>query len=117
MVLGSDDLDAKTAAEWGYLNRALPEGELDNYVDALAWRIASFPAQAIAMAKQSVNNAELPLQEGLAEEAFLFQQTLRTAGAQRNMKKFLEMGGQTREAEMRMGDLCRELGEATADEQ
>jgi len=41
----------------------------------------------------------------------LFQRLLRTDGAQRNMRKFLELGGQTREPELRMGELCAELGE------
>jgi enoyl-CoA hydratase/carnithine racemase len=105
IILGSDDLDAETAERWGYLNRALAADEIDDFVDSLAYRIASFPAEAIALAKQSVNNAELPLGEGLREEAFLFQQTLRTKGAQRNMRRFLEMGGQTREGEMKVGEL------------
>ena len=106
IILGSDDLNAETAERWGYLNRALPAGELDGFVDRLARRIASFPPEAIALAKQSVNNADdLPLGEGLREEAHLFQQTLRTEGAQRNMRRFLELGGQTREGELRVGEL------------
>ena len=46
----------------------------------------------------------------------LFQQTLRTEGAQRNMRKAMELGAQTREGELRMGALCREIGEATQSE-
>ena len=61
--------------------------------------------------KESVNQSDRPLMEGLAEEAYLFDQTLRTDGAKRNMRKFLEIGGQTREGELRMGDLAAELGE------
>lgn len=109
IVLASDDLDAETAAAWGYLNRALPAAEFDAHVDRLAYRIASFPAEAIALAKQSVNNAELPLAEGLREEAYLFQQTLRSPASQDRMRKFMAMGGQTREVEMRIGDACLEI--------
>lgn len=110
IVLGCDDLDAATAERWGYLNRALPAFELDRFVDSLAHRIAGFPAEAIALAKQSINNAmELPLRQGLVEEAYLFQQTLRTPSAQRRMKRFLEIGGQTRDGELRVGALCAEL--------
>jgi enoyl-CoA hydratase/carnithine racemase len=110
VVLGSDDLDAATAEKWGYLNRALPPGELDGFVLRLARRIASFPAEAIALAKQSVLNAEaLQLREGLFEEAYLFQQTLRVPEAQRRMRRFLELGGQTREGELRVADLCVEV--------
>jgi enoyl-CoA hydratase/carnithine racemase len=111
IILGSDDLDAVTAERWGYLNRALPASELDEFVDALAYRIASYPADAISLAKRSVNNAELPLTEGLAEEAYLFQKTLRSASAQKRMREFLVMGGQTRSVEMKMGEICLQLAE------
>jgi enoyl-CoA hydratase/carnithine racemase len=117
VCLGSDDLDAETAEQWGYLNRIFDTGSgLDLFVDGLARRIASFPAEAIALCKASINNAEMPLEAGLLEEAFLFQQTLRTDGAQRNMRKAMEMGLQTRGGELRMGELCQEFAKAANDE-
>jgi enoyl-CoA hydratase/carnithine racemase len=110
IILGSVEIDAETAERWGYLNRALPPGDLPAHVDALARRIAGFPAGAIALAKQSVLNAErLPLDEGLAEEAYLFQQTLRDPEAQAAMRRFLDLGGQTRDVELRVGDVVTEL--------
>jgi len=36
---------------------------------------------------------------------------LRTDEAKRNLQEFLALGGQTREAELHMGDLCARLGE------
>ena len=111
VILAGDDLDAETAERWGYLNRIFEAGEIGPFVDALARRIASFPPEAVRLAKQSVNNAELPINEGLSEEAYLFQRTLRTEGAQRNMRKFMEMGGQTRDVELRVGAAGGELGE------
>ena len=110
VILGGIDLDAATAERWGYLNRALPAGEIGPYVDALARRIASFPPEAVRLAKQAVCAADRPLEEGLAEESYLFQQSIRTAGARRNMARFLEIGGQTRDGELRAGDLNAELG-------
>ena len=110
IVLGGVDIDAATAATWGYLNRAMPAEELRPYVNELAHRIASFPPRAVALAKQAVNNAiDLPLREGLLEEQYLFQQLLRTEDAQPTMRRFLEIGGQTREGELRMGALAAEL--------
>jgi len=111
IVLGGDDLDAETAERWGYLNRIYSADQIDSKVGALARRIASFPAEAVRLAKQAVDGAEQPLADGLADEAYLFQRLLRTDGAQRNMKKFMEIGGQTREGEMRVGELGAELGE------
>lgn len=110
VILGCDDLDAETAERWGYLNRALPPDELRPFVDRLARRIASFPSHAIAAAKQSVLNAEPDFGPGLIEEGFLFQGTLREPSARRAMRRFLEVGGQTREGELRLGELCIELG-------
>lgn len=111
VILGGEDLDAETAERWGYLNRIFKADEIDGWVDALARRIASFPVEAVRLAKESVNAAEKPLAEGMLEEAYLFQRLLRTDGAQTNMQKFLDIGGQTREGEMRVGELNKELGE------
>ena len=110
IILAGDDLDAETAERWGYLNRIFAADEIGPYVDALARRIASFPMEAVRLAKQSVDSADKPIEEGLKDEAYLFQKTLRTDGAQANMKRFLEIGGQTREGELRVGELGAELG-------
>jgi enoyl-CoA hydratase/carnithine racemase len=112
IIMGGDDLDAETAERWGYLNRTFGPDEIGPFVDRLAKRIASFPVEAVRLAKESVNAADLPLSEGLPIEAYLFQRTLRTAGAQRNMKRFLEIGGQTRVGELRVGQLNAEVGKA-----
>lgn len=110
IVLGGDDLDAETAERWGYLNRIFAADAIDDWVMNLARRIASFPVEAVRLAKESVNAAEMPLGEGLVEEAYLFQRLLRTDGAQTNMRRFMKLGGQTREGEMRVGELNAELG-------
>jgi len=111
VILGGDDMDAETAERWGYLNRIFEANEIGPFVDKLAKRIASFPASAVRTAKESVNQADRPLVEGLMEEAYLFEQVLRSDGAQSNMRHFMEIGGQTREGELRMGELCAELGQ------
>ncbi len=117
IVLGSDDIDAETLDKWGYLNRIFDtQGELDGFVDNLARRIASFPREAVALCKASVLNAEMPFTEGLVEEAYMFQQTLRTDGAQKNMRKAMEMGLQTREGELRIGELCQAFADAANDD-
>jgi enoyl-CoA hydratase/carnithine racemase len=99
VILGCDDFDAETAERYGYVNRSLPPDELGPFVERLAFRIASFPAEAIALAKASVDAAELPTQAGLLEEAHYFNQTLTTSAAERRMRWFLASGGQTPEVE------------------
>ena len=110
IILAGDDLDAETAEQWGYLNRALYADQIGPFVISLARRIASFPPEAVRLAKASVDAADMPLKEGLLEEAYLFQQLMRTDDAQRNMKRFLEIGGQTREGELEVNELSRRLG-------
>ncbi|AAY35804.1 MULTISPECIES: enoyl-CoA hydratase/isomerase family protein [Pseudomonas] len=73
IVLGSDDFDAATAALYGWVNRALPDNELDAFVDNLARRIASFDKPALAEAKGLINRRTLPSAEDLmqTQEVFL----------------------------------------------
>ncbi|MDP6977985.1 MAG: enoyl-CoA hydratase/isomerase family protein [Myxococcota bacterium] len=111
VILGCDDLDAETAERWGYLNRALAPDELRPYVTRLARRIASFPPRAVADAKAATLRAEPSWDEGLIEEAYLFQGLLRTPEAQQRMRTFMERGGQTREVELRIADLCLEVAD------
>ena len=109
VVLGGGDLDAKTAERWGYLNRVFETDEVEDWVSNFAKRIAGFPMQAVRLAKAAVLNSDMPLEEGLKEEAFLFAQLLRTPDAKTQMKQFLELGGQTKEGELRVADLSAEL--------
>ena len=110
-MLGCDDFPADLAERYGYINRALPPDELGPFVETLAYRIASFPAEAIALAKAAVNRAELPTVEGLLEEAHYFNQSVATDVAQKRMRRFLELGGQTREVELDLSLLVEKLAE------
>src|SRR3979411_2464347 len=60
IILGANDFDGDTAERYGYVNRALPDAELDGFVDALARRIASFDGRAITAAKNLINQVSLP---------------------------------------------------------
>ena len=109
-ILGCVDIDAETAERWGFLNRAFEAHEIGPYVEMLAKRIASFPAPAVRLAKRAVDASALPLTEGLAEEAYLFQQLMREPSARDAMKKFLDQGGQTREGEIGVDELAGRIG-------
>jgi enoyl-CoA hydratase/carnithine racemase len=78
VIIGSDDFDAETAERYGWINRCLPDRELDGFVDGLARRIASFDAGAVAEAKRLINRMSLPRPEDLLES-----QTAFLAAAQR----------------------------------
>ena len=109
VVLGCDDIPAETAEAWGWVNRALPADLLWRHVDKLAERIASFPPHAVAAAKASVLQAEHHVHDDLRGETAAFQGTLAHADTRAAMQRFLATGGQTREGELRLGELAAEL--------
>lgn len=109
VMLGCGDVDGTLAEQWGWINRALPDAELRPFVDELAARIASFPPNAIAAVKASVNNAVLDPVDGLREEEFVFTQTLLDPEAIRRMELFMSIGGQTREVELDLASVYSKL--------
>jgi enoyl-CoA hydratase/carnithine racemase len=60
VLLGSDDIRGEQAEAYGYVNRALPDADLDTFVEALATRIAQFDRWAIANTKRLVNTSLPP---------------------------------------------------------
>jgi len=60
VILSGDDVSGDMAERYGYVNRSLPDTDLDGFVDALATRIASFDKQAITDIKRLVNVNSLP---------------------------------------------------------
>ena len=69
------------------------------FVDRLAARIASFPAAAIALAKEAVDAAGTGVIDGLLVEADCFNRSLAEADTQERMRRFMDAGGQTVEME------------------
>jgi enoyl-CoA hydratase/carnithine racemase len=59
-ILSSQDYNADIAEHYGWVTRALPDSELDAFVEALAARLSGFDTQALAGAKAQVNRATLP---------------------------------------------------------
>jgi enoyl-CoA hydratase/carnithine racemase len=76
IILGADDFDAEIAERYGYVNRAVPDADLDAFVDNLARRIASFGRRPLAMAKSLVNRGSIPPDEELVEGGTAFNTTL-----------------------------------------
>ena len=60
VIVSSDDYDAATAERFGWITRALPDSELDDFVEALAARLSGFDKDALAAAKARINCAVLP---------------------------------------------------------
>ena len=92
VLIGADDIRGDVAELYGYVNRALPDAELDGFVDALAMRIASFDKQAIADTKRLVNIASLPSDAEIAPEWEAFLAALERPAARTRIKALMERG-------------------------
>ena len=68
VLLGADDIPGDLAELYGYVNRSLPDSDLDTFVDSLATRIASFDKQAISETKRFADVASLPPDFEIAPE-------------------------------------------------
>lgn len=92
IILGANDFDADMAERYGYVNRALPDAELDGFVDTLARRIASFDARAVSAAKTLINNVSLPSADRLLDSLRSFQAALGWIEAQQRVGALLKLG-------------------------
>ena len=91
VLLGSEDIRGDLAQAYGYVNRSLPDAELDGFVDALATRIASFDKWAIANTKRLTNTSLPPDVEIAAGWDACIESVARPA-TQRNFKILFEQG-------------------------
>jgi enoyl-CoA hydratase/carnithine racemase len=92
IIFGANDFDGDTAERYGYVNRALPDGELDAFVDALARRIASFDRRAIAAGKSLVNEVSLPSADQLLDALNSFQIALTWPETLQRIQAVLKLG-------------------------
>jgi enoyl-CoA hydratase/carnithine racemase len=110
VLLSADDVRGADAELLGYVNRALPDAELDNFVDALATRIASFDKWAIANTKRLVNEASLPPDVEIRAGWDACMASVKRPAAQERIKALLEQGLQEPgESENRLGSYVGQL--------
>jgi enoyl-CoA hydratase/carnithine racemase len=55
IICGSNDFTADMAEKYGWVNRSIPDAELDDFVDDFARRVASFEPRVLELAKKLVN--------------------------------------------------------------
>ncbi|NIF76017.1 enoyl-CoA hydratase/isomerase family protein [Paraburkholderia sp. Cy-641] len=92
ILLSGNDIPADLAERYGYVNRTLPDAEIDKFVDALARRIASFDKQTIADIKQTVNATSLPADKELSAEWNSFITSVQRPAAQHDIKALMNSG-------------------------
>ena len=96
VLLSGDDIPGDLAERYGYVNRALPDAELDQFVDALARRIARFDKQSIADIKRLVDIPTLPPDIEIGAEWDAFLASAHRPQAQQNLERLMELGLQTK---------------------
>jgi len=110
VLLGSDDIGGELAQAYGYVNRALPDAELDGFVDALATRISSFDKWAISNTKRLVNAASLAPEVEMAAGWEACMASVVRPSTQARLKAFRELGWhKSGDAENRLGSYLGRL--------
>jgi len=104
ILLVADDLDAARAEQYGYVNRAIADDELDDEVEAIAARLARFDHDAIARTKSHVDRVTLPADSEFPPALLDFFQMLGQPRQQQQFARLLELGLNTD------SDLERSLG-------
>ena len=111
VLLGADDIRGDLAELYGYVNRSLPDADLDGFVDALATRIASFDKRAIIETKRLVNAASLPPDVEIAAGWDACLASMVRPAAQERIKTLMERGfHKPGDAENRLGYYVGQLG-------
>jgi enoyl-CoA hydratase/carnithine racemase len=96
ILLSGDDISGDLAERYGYVNRALPDAQLDSFVDTLARRISAFDKQSLATVKRLVDIPTLPPDIEVGAEWGAFLDSAHRPQAQQNIKRLMEMGLQTK---------------------
>jgi 2-(1,2-epoxy-1,2-dihydrophenyl)acetyl-CoA isomerase len=90
LALFADILSAKEVEAMGLVNRVVPAGELDAFVDDWARRLAAGPPIALAQTKQMLNNAfDVTLEQALEDEGWAQTVNFGTADTAEAMAAFV----------------------------
>jgi len=111
VFLGADDFPGDLAERYGYVNRSLPDADLDEFVDSLATRIASFDKRVISETKRFVDVASLPPDYEIAPEWDVCLASIMRPAAQERIKKLMERGfHKPGDVEERLGYYVGQIG-------
>jgi enoyl-CoA hydratase/carnithine racemase len=110
IALGGDDFDADAAERYGWINRAVPDADLDGFVAEFVRRVLSFDAEALAATKQILNRSGIADRGLLEATQMTFGQTLRWPAAVGRMAKARDLGlGAAGEFELHLGRRVADL--------
>src|SRR5258707_1191476 len=111
VLLSANDIPGDLAELYGYVNRSLPDADLDGFVNALAMRIASFGKQTIMDIKRLVNVASLPPDIEIESGWDVCVASMARPATQERIKTLIERGfSKPGDAENRLGDFMGQPG-------
>ncbi|GHB50363.1 enoyl-CoA hydratase [Streptomyces cirratus] len=108
-IAGAHDFDADLAEHYGWINRALPDSELDGFVERLAKRMAGFPPKGVQAAKRAINDLTLAEPAHVRSDAATFQGLISLPETRERLDYLTARGLQ------RVGEIERDLGEFVAE--
>jgi enoyl-CoA hydratase/carnithine racemase len=92
VLLGANDIPGDLAELYGYVNRSLPDSDLDAFVESIAIRMASFDKRAISETKRFADVASLPPDYEIAPEWDVCFASIMRPAAQNRINKLMEQG-------------------------
>src|SRR5450432_2530364 len=105
VILSANDIPGDLAERYGYVNRSLPDADLEGFVDALVNRIASFDKKIIMDTKRLVNVASLPPDIEIESGWDACVASMGRPATQQRIKTLIERGFcKPGDAENRLGD-------------
>ena len=117
IVLSADDFDADIAERYGWVNRALDDGDLDSFVDTLVRRLGSFDREVLAAAKAQINRFGTPTATELQSSNDMIFPMLTWPSAQARRAKLRNIGyGARSDFELNFGRYLNALGRADGDD-
>lgn len=106
VILGAALIDAHTAEHWGWLNRVIPDEELDHFVDAFVRRVAGLPDGVLEAVLASVD-VTAPMKVALSTANSHLTQLFSQPAAASRARALLSAGAQTRDGERRLEELLQ----------
>src|SRR5260370_323723 len=113
ILLGGEDFNGELAERYGYVNRAIPDDEFEDFVDRFARRVSTFDRQALADIKYFVNEVSLPADGGFPPQMDAFWKAVARPALQARASRAFEDGLQQRSAvELHLGEYLSHLSQA-----
>jgi enoyl-CoA hydratase/carnithine racemase len=110
ILLGGEDFNGELAERYGYVNRAIPDDEFEDFVTRFARRVSTFDRPALADIKHFVDAVSLPADEEFPPQMEAFWKAVARPTLQARVGRAFEDGLQQRsDVELHLGEYVGRL--------